>query len=717
MPSPLSPVTACALKELEIIGGHSSRVYNSTQLANALTLTLEGQHTSPREKPVLCLLVNSGSRCILSIRLSDLLPTKPPFSQAISTKVDTQQLRVDVQEQEHAVVTTFEHRREFNLAVYMLQEYGFSIKEAALETTEVGDDCSQTSTLAFESPADFGPRLSSFTTFPGMMSGASLAAQPELPWETHVGSMIPDTHPEVLSNGHLSIPNQLLQTRQNSCPSSFSNTPHLHQTSYMSQLNPYNVFLGKQAFSDYRPKVSSPLRKTLSHNEPLQVIPPRSSQNPVNLPPSPTPIAPFEVGDLSPQPDLCSNDRLAISSQSPVLPRRFPSSPISVYRQMSDSSTELSSPNLHHFRELMPPTRSLPFDHSQKDGPRRFTDDQDPVTREQPSNSNSPKVQGKRKRKPKAAEPMKHTSSGSPKKPAKGRNLPRITATGSSQDHTTIKASPAAIASISSHQGHSSKAKMQKAHPLSPSAKINNKISAESKKDATHINSTSKSKRKPENKAKPRSRASIKGQLPNTPGDSLPSEVTSPTDANPEFPSNTQATSLKEKGDDNAPLKARSLSSSSDRPDIVDSQPQRKSSRLAKKARSLKNSSAKDSPPECTASEAEQEVRPELPVPETHLSSETVLQEQEPAPPELQPTAQSNCSVANNELTILVTDEMLRQVNEMTSELFDQFEADLKGGKNDAALAEYYLGQIVEIRKGFWHSEIAKLSHGEFQAC
>ncbi|CAG9992549.1 unnamed protein product [Clonostachys byssicola] len=717
MPSPLSPVTACALKELEIIGGHSSRVYNSTQLANALTLTLEGQHASPGEKPVLCLLVNSGSRCILSIRLSDLLPTKPPFSQAISTKVDTQQLRVDVQEQDHAVVTTFEHRREFNLAVYMLQEYGFSIKEAALETTGVGYDCSQTSTLSFESPADFGPRLSSFTTFPGMMSGASPASQPELPWETHVGSMTSDTQAEVLSNGYLSIPNQLLQTRQNSCPSNFSSTSHLHQSPYMSQLNPYNVFLGKQAFNDYRPKVSSPLRNTLSPNDPLRLIPPPSSQNPVELPPSPTPIAPSDARNFSPQHDLYSNDRLAISSQSPVLPRKFPPSPISVYRQMSDSSTELSSPNLHHFRELMPPTRNLPFDHSQKEGPKLLIDDQNSITKEKPSNSNSPKVQGKRKRKPKAAEPMKHTSSGSPKKPAKGRNLPMITATGSSQDHTTIKTSPAAITSISSRQRLSSKGKIQKASPLSPSAKINNKISAEPKKDATHLNSANKSKRKPESKAKPRSRASTKGQLPDTPGDSLPSEVASPKGTNPEFPSKTQATSLKEKGDDNAPLKARSLCSSNDRPDIVDSQPQRKSSRLAEKARSSKDSSAKDSPPEYMALEAEQEVSSELPVPETHLASETVLQEQESAPPEWQPTAQSNCSVANNELTILVTDEMLRQVNEMTSNLFDQFEADLKGGKNDAALAQYYLDQVMEIRKGFWHSEMAKLSHGEFQAC
>uniref|UniRef100_A0A0B7K6U6 Uncharacterized protein n=1 Tax=Bionectria ochroleuca TaxID=29856 RepID=A0A0B7K6U6_BIOOC len=716
MPSPLSPVTACALKELEIIGGHSSRVYNSTQLADALTLTLEGQHTSPREKPILCLLVNSGSRCILSIRLSDLLPTKPPFSQAICTKVDTQQLRVDVQEQEHAVVTTFEHRREFNLAVYMLQEYGFSIKEAALETAEAGYDCSQTSTLAFESPADFGPRLSSFTTFPGMMSGASLAAQPELPWETHVGSMIPDTHPEVLSNGQLSVPNQQLQTRQNSCPSSFSNTSHLHQTSYMSQLNPYNVFLGKQAFNDYRPKVSSPLRKALSPNEPLRVTPPLSFQNPINLPPSPTPIAPSETRDPSPQPDLYSNDRLAISSQSPVLPGRFPPSPISVYRQMSDSSTELSSPNLHHFRELMPPTRNLPFDHSQKEGPKHSINDQDLITEEQPPNSNSPKVRGKRKRKPKAAEPMKQTSPGSPKKPGKGK-LPRITTTSNTQDYNTIKTSPAAMTSVSSPQGRSSKSKIQKAHPLPPSAKINNKISAESKKDATNMNSANKSKPKPKSKAKPRSRASTKGQLLDTPSDSLPKEVASPPDANPEVPSDTKATGLKEKGDDNSPLKARSLCSSNDTPDIVDSQAQRKSSRLAEKVRSPKDSSTQDSPPDCMASEAEQEVSSELPVPETHLASETVLQEQGPAPPELQPTAQANCSVANNELPILVTDEMLRQVNEMASDLFDQFEADLKGGKNDAAIAQYYLDQVMEIRKGFWHSEIAKLSLGEFQAC
>ncbi|CAH0052737.1 unnamed protein product [Clonostachys solani] len=717
MPSPLSPVTACALKELEIIGGHSSRVYNSTQLANSLTLTLEGQQTSPRERPVLCLLVNSGSRCILSIRLSDLLPTQPPFSQAISTKVDTQQLRVDIQEQEHAVVAAFEHRREFNLAVYMLQEYGFSIKEATMETADVGYDCSQTSTLAFESSANFGPRLSSFTTFPGMVSGAGPASQPELPWETHVGSMIPDTHPEVLSNGYLSTPNQLLQTRQNSCPSSFSSTSHLYQTPYMSQLNPYNVFLGKQAFNDYRPKVGSPLRNTLSPNEPLRVIPPRSSQNPVNLPLSPTPIAPSEARDLSPQPDLYSNDRLAISSQSPILPRSFTPSPISIYRHLSDSSTELSSPNLQHFRELMPPTRNLPFEHSQKEGPKRFISDQDLITREEPPNSNSPKVQGKRKRNPKAAEPMKHTSSGSPKKPANGRNLPRIPAMSSSQDHTTIRISPAAITSTSSRQGLSSKAKIQKARPLSPRAKTNNKITAESKKDATHLNSANKPKRKPESKAKPRSRASTKGQVPNTAGDNLPSEMTSSTDADPKFPSNTQATGQKEKGDGNAPLKARSLCSSNDIPDIVDSQPQRKSSRLAEKARSLKDSSAKASPPECMASEAKQEVSSELPVPEVHMASEAVLQDQEPGPTESQPTAQSDCSVASNELTILVTDEMLRQVNDMTSDLFDQFEADLKGGKNDGTLAQYYLGQIMEIRKGFWHSEVAKLSHGAFPAC
>ncbi|VUC26287.1 unnamed protein product [Clonostachys rosea] len=714
MPGPLSPVTACALKELEIIGGHSSRVYNSTQLPSALTLTLEGQHTSPREKPSLCLLVNSGSRCILSIRLSDLLPTKPPFSQAISTKADTQQLRVDVQEQEHAVIAAFEHRREFNLAVYMLQEYGFSIKEAAVETTEVGYDCSQASTLAFENPADFRPRLSSFTTFPGTVSGASPASQSELPWEPHVGPISPDAHPEFLSNGHLSMPNQLLQTRQNSCPSNFSSTSHLNQTPYMSQLNPYSFFLGKQAFNDYRPKVSSPLRNTLSPNEPFRVIPPLSSQNLVNLPPSPTPIAPSETGDYSPQPDLYSDSRLAISSQSPIPPRSFSPSPISIYRQLSDSSMELSSPKLHHFRELMPPTRNLPFDHSQKEGLQNLANDQGLITREKPPNSSPPKVQGKRKRKPKAAEPMKLTSSGSPKKPAKGKTIPRITATDSSQDHTTIKASPAIIAPASSRHGLSSKAKIQKALPLSPSAKNSNKISAESKKDATRVSSANKSKRKPESKTKPRSKASIKVKLPNTAGDRSPNEMTSLADATPEFLSNTQAADLKKKGDGNSPLKARSLCSSNGIPDIVHSQPQRKSSRLAKKARSLKDNSVKGSPPKSTASEAQQEISSELPATETHLASETVLQEQEPEPTELQPPAQSNCSVVNNELAILVTDEMLRQVNEMTSDLFDQFEADINGGKDDPTLARYYLGQIMEARKDFWHSEVAKLTQEEF---
>ncbi|KAK7433130.1 hypothetical protein QQZ08_000061 [Neonectria magnoliae] len=64
----------------------------------------------------------------------------------------------------------------------------------------------------------------------------------------------------------------------------------------------------------------------------------------------------------------------------------------------------------------------------------------------------------------------------------------------------------------------------------------------------------------------------------------------------------------------------------------------------------------------------------------------------------------------NPELTILVTElETLKQLNQMTAKLFEQYEADIASGMDEEASAKFYMDRIMDTRRDFWSTKLGHM--------
>lgn len=406
MPGPPTPVSGCPLKQLEIQSGPNSRIYDSTQPANALTLTLEGQHSVDEQKATLVLLVHAGSRRMvsrptlyqssmvliiqqLSIKLSDLITAPQATSDAISVDKQLQQLRIKIKAQHHVINAEFDEKRDFNVAVCMLKKSGFSINYHTNESQGAIQSSTPTSTFTFEPPADFGPRLSSIAPLQGY--------DPAPRHELYSPSLLGDL------SSHLQIPNPSHQAWQSGAEASSQNNSQL--TPYMPHLNPYNVFLGKQ-YDHYRPRVSSPLRNAIQpaspsgpHPNPFHGTPPQLVSRSGLLSRRVTYTA---VGSPEAQADYqwdLDHHQEAYSQ---------PGAQLGHYVSYADTTNEtplmrqrleqlsLSQP-AESFREIMPQPRNLPFLQRSKTSTRDYStsstdleDSESPQVRAQQRKRESP---------------------------------------------------------------------------------------------------------------------------------------------------------------------------------------------------------------------------------------------------------------------------------------------------------------------------------------
>ncbi|KAK7398655.1 hypothetical protein QQX98_011959 [Neonectria punicea] len=358
MPGPPTPVSSCPLRRLEIRDGFSPRIYHTYRPSHIFTLTLEGERPVGSETGVLILLINHGQQRLISIRLHDLLKGSLGSADIISVEKQRNELCIKIPGQGRAIIAQFEEKRDFSVAVYMLEKTHIRINNSITsDLLTYTAPSSPTDSLEFQNASSLGPRLSSITPLPRLVpsnSSPSSYSQPATSFTSMLNSPLPPDVPEPTPGLSTTGPQFQFPQRINSLPTyaSASCNSYVGPDTTGQQLNPYNMFLGRSNSQVHTPRVSSPLRKSLNPEEDTGRGPgppfgysPYMDQASLDLPTFP-PDAPrtASVHDGSPYPGLSkATGRVPLSPNAHASPE--PSS------QRSDQS----------FRDLMPRPRELPF--------------------------------------------------------------------------------------------------------------------------------------------------------------------------------------------------------------------------------------------------------------------------------------------------------------------------------------------------------------------
>ncbi|PHH62282.1 hypothetical protein CDD81_7270 [Ophiocordyceps australis] len=375
MSRPPTPINSCPLSHLEIRSSSQTRVYHSAQFAGGLAMTLEAQPSMGSQGDSLMLLVCSGAKRMLSIRLSDLLRETSGITEAVTVDRSHRRLTIKVASQGQQIESTLNNARDFGLLVYALAKSGFVVKDQVPQTNQSFYPGVFSSSLSQEQ-VPFGqiavdPRLASMS-IPNegpskeYARGQDLRPVQDMPHNIpmHTSSWLPRGaavgHPTPSTHGNWSVHQQQLhvpgQTSFVPPPSLAREAPHL--------LNPYDM-LTKQNSSLHRPRVSSPLRNSFSPRQPSI-----SQYNPGSLPshsdgtsqplvgPSDMPVS----RSVSSSTLLINHDERNEASVSQAVSRCY--SMNSSNHLALGTSEQVNNMPLHRIRrspESMPRRRQLPF--------------------------------------------------------------------------------------------------------------------------------------------------------------------------------------------------------------------------------------------------------------------------------------------------------------------------------------------------------------------
>ncbi|KYK55042.1 hypothetical protein DCS_07003 [Drechmeria coniospora] len=249
-PTP-TPVSQCALHQLEVQDGVQAKTYKSSQFSTALTLTIEAQQSENSIRDDLMLLIHSGSR-----RLSP--------SGTVCVEKLSQKLEIRVPAQQHEVKVWFVESRDFNLSVCILKKSGFSVQD------DTSPAASRAPTSSFQQPLPYwshetglGARLSSITptsnagtshgTARFLLSSLRNSTQPA-PAAQQTG--LPPEFPH--GRTHEAFTNGLYLADDSQTDPSRRTTSSSEQAGQL--FNPYTIFSNPHGSGSYRPRVSSPLR-------------------------------------------------------------------------------------------------------------------------------------------------------------------------------------------------------------------------------------------------------------------------------------------------------------------------------------------------------------------------------------------------------------------------------------------------------------------------
>ncbi|KAF4978183.1 hypothetical protein FZEAL_5398 [Fusarium zealandicum] len=277
MPGPPTPVSGCPLRRLEILDGVSTRTYSSCLPNRIFRLTIEGERPIDAETGTLVLLVHQGTQQVVSIRLGDLAKGSQSPNKIASIDTGLNRLCINTRGQIHAIIAQFEEKRDFIVAVCLLQKSGLHISDS------IPHPPVSTQPQASDNGFNVGPRLSSITpiSLPLPNYAHSLGAQSESSFTS-----MPNTPLRCSPNA----PFQYMPSSQVCHPQRTSSLPIYSPPSFLheptptgSQLNPYNMFLGRGS-NMHIPRVGSPLKHSFnSDNSPIQ-----SSYSTRSVPSSPS---------------------------------------------------------------------------------------------------------------------------------------------------------------------------------------------------------------------------------------------------------------------------------------------------------------------------------------------------------------------------------------------------------------------------------------------
>jgi hypothetical protein len=676
-----------------------------------------------------------------------------------------QRLRINIKEQGCMVFATFEEKRDFSVAVCVLKQVGFAVNEESLPSPVMDTPLSQ-GTSPFDFVEGSGPRLSSITPAPRLISQPFTNESYRGPSSASVGDLCfiqpgtSDSHDVLghnLSSQGWSMaggPETTLSPNHHSMPLT-AQSPHL---------NPYNYFASKQHFEKYIPKTSSPLRNTLfrrastpelidpqlhpilgrrasftesthpeglwnnlkeqeavSHSQPSAQVnhymtcetSPESSQSSPNAQQieqdEPMEKADFRI--LMPQPrnlpfrpQLSPPEGESSPSKSPVKRMATPARPRSSPKDSSNQAKKTSRDLKKASSESMPPGSKLsPRFHKGNFSKRPLDDSPSPTGKDDTSLSDTPpqkkaksgKVKdtriGRLKSHPR---PQSKLSESSPKPASKPKELNAVK--GLEKDETQERSvkdkSPSSVTNDDVQQ------KLPKNRPVTRKCLRDaggsiEQLTQDDGKSASRIEGRPQDTQS----ALVTSDKSLDVTPGNTQGSVQDTVRSVSLAARKGKARRTSKPAVQEKPPYISPCdrkkRSRASTASMHRPNA------RKGTRDDTKHRRHDQKRAPDSSamaPVITALTTDKAVSSD-----NTVSFSTLLQSSEGS----EVTILGDDTVGPQ--VVLVTDEMLRRVNEATSAVLDQYVTDLGRGYDERVLAELYMERVEAVRKDTWYMHLA----------
>ncbi|KAG6005095.1 hypothetical protein E4U21_000422 [Claviceps maximensis] len=124
-----SPAVGCHLHLVEVQVGDAVETYKATTFDQPLEFSLQGQQSPGSGLGILMLVISTGFKQMLSLRLNDLL--KHPYGTEETITVDKQAQKVCIRlpKLDHTLRIWFQHNRDFLVSVCILRKTGFTIEE------------------------------------------------------------------------------------------------------------------------------------------------------------------------------------------------------------------------------------------------------------------------------------------------------------------------------------------------------------------------------------------------------------------------------------------------------------------------------------------------------------------------------------------------------------------------------------------------------------
>ncbi|KAF4945441.1 hypothetical protein FGADI_11943 [Fusarium gaditjirri] len=290
--------------------------------------------------------------CQVSLRLSEIKGVSPSSAEIISINKQTNRICVSVPKKPQALLAQFEERRDFSVAVCLLQRAGFFASEAipASLLTVPPQPVSQARDAMF----DTRPRLSSITppTLLPPNDFQGTGAPPDFSFTTMLNGPF---HPSPFSTVPTSHIEQTQRAQSMPMQNYFPGTQMRHTSPVTPQLNPYHMFLERDGTHSHLPRVGSPLRYSFNS------IPP-PTQSPIGGADMVMPLDVSTTGSDAQSPSVREDSKLGSFDYRPDVVTKSCNTHADLTEDLSPEPYLQQPLHDQDFRKLMPRPRKLPFD-------------------------------------------------------------------------------------------------------------------------------------------------------------------------------------------------------------------------------------------------------------------------------------------------------------------------------------------------------------------